>query len=244
MTWLSLTGLSLDIVGVTLIAWPIVVSTLAAREEGVSRYNGNPWIPVLRRREQLFVLAGAIFLAGGFIFQAAAQVVALHASGELIAGVFASAGIVGVGVVIGRRFAHRNMPKYAMFEDNGDRIKDQRHGSQVATVNDWRNLTNRFHRRGSAPLEVDESREARITQGLWCVPCPQCQNESAGWPDNPQAVCRPCGIIYSAIYPEANDLTTIERLLLRRPQAKRNWRPEDSVKTLRAENRELGLADD
>ncbi len=268
MTWLSLTGLSLDIVGVMLIAWATVVATSAAHEEARPRADVNPWLLALRRREKVLVQFGVIFLVVGFTLQVAVQVVALPASGELIAGGIASAVIVVVGVVIGLRLARRNLPNHTIFEDNDDRLKDQRHVFQVATVDDWWNLLAPSAveskpvpvatvddwwnllagfvsgRHESTLREVDESRKARINHGRWLVPCPQCQNAPPGWPDNPRAICLSCGIVYSAIYPEAGDRTTIERLLLRRPQDKRNWGPEDSVKTLRAENRGYNLADD
>lgn len=246
MTWLSLIGLSLDGVGAALIAWPILRNPPEAREEGRPRWDGNPWIPVLRRREQSLVQVGAFFLVLGFTLQAAAQVVGLDGRTERTLGVVAAAAILAAGITLGLRRARRGLPRYTTFE-GAKRIEDQRHVFQVATVDDWWNLLAGFvrDRSGLAIGEIAERRDARINHGRWVVSCPRCGNDAMGWPENPQTICVGCGIVFGVTYPDQGDMATIERLLLRRPQPNRNWgQPEDSIETLRAENRERGLPDD
>ena len=63
--WLFMLGLAFDGVGALLIAWPVIRPAPEAKEEGRPRLDGNPWIHVLRLREQRYVQAGAFFLLGG-----------------------------------------------------------------------------------------------------------------------------------------------------------------------------------
>ena len=78
---------------------------------------------------------------------------------------------------------------------------------------------------------------AFISGGRWVLMC-ACGNAPSVDPDWLLAACFECGAIYHAFELPA-ERTTIERLLLERPQMRnRNWRAPETVEDLAAENEE------
>lgn len=90
---------------------------------------------------------------------------------------------------------------------------------------------------------------AEVWQGGWVVPCPFCAGLEYGDPDQPLFLCCSCwntevgGKLVSVRYPAPTTIAAIESELLKRPQGKqRGWLKNETLKHLREENKQLGVA--
>jgi hypothetical protein len=82
---------------------------------------------------------------------------------------------------------------------------------------------------------LDAKPLAYINKGEWKTDC-RCGNWPIPDPDWGISICFRCGAVTHPVFPE--NPSEIEAVLLRRPAANRNWRPQDgeTIETLLAEN--------
>jgi hypothetical protein len=227
--WLLILGLSFDGVGAALIAWPLVVPRPEEREEGISRWGGNPWQTITRLREARFVQIGAFFLALGFVLQAGAYIWSFDSS-ELWASLLVVATLVA-GVTVGLRIAGKWVPKYVVAQEAV--FSDQRQAFNVSTVEDYRKLLETYvaSTRGRLPVRIGQRSKAVLRQGQWQVACPECGQHTivVAWSDNPDAICTDGGHEFGVDFPSEAELRRFEQVLGPRDPAERNWSPGDEL---------------
>ena len=83
-----------------------------------------------------------------------------------------------------------------------------------------------------------------VRQGRWITECPECiagVTTGRGWSE---ARCFGCGAIFErVIWPPAEEIPEIERVLLRRPLPAQCFDPGQSIEALKGENRILGVGE-
>ena len=240
--YLYLTGLAFDGAGALLIAWPVIRPGREAVEEGRPRWGGNPWVVVIRLKEQRYVQVGAMFLLLGFALQFGGYLTASWTDLVLIPAVVA---FLAIGVAVGRRVAEGGLPHYAERTTTAE-IHDQRHVFGITSPDGMRKLAqlSLMAKSGRILMDLDTEALARINHGRWVASCPQCGNDTIGWPTHARAFCLDDGVSFPVRFPDDEKRATITRLLLRRPMENRNWSPEESIEELQNENRMHGFAAD
>ena len=78
--------------------------------------------------------------------------------------------------------------------------------------------------------------DAYVNHGRWVADC-LCGSGVACAPDSPEAVCLECGTVHRVRFPKAKDIEDVTAVLVARPLAARNWRPDEQTRDdLAAEN--------
>lgn len=89
---------------------------------------------------------------------------------------------------------------------------------------------------------ADEMVVARINHGAWTVLCPACTAGVLTHQDWRIAACPECGAVYkNVVFPDAEMVKALERLLLVRPRPNQNWVPTETLEFLARENMEHGV---
>lgn len=78
-----------------------------------------------------------------------------------------------------------------------------------------------------------------INHSRWVADCPECNGGMGCWDEMQTSICMDCGHQYQLQWPE-NRATAVAILLLR-PEAKRNWYPDEPLSRLEAENLLIGV---
>lgn len=94
-------------------------------------------------------------------------------------------------------------------------------------------------RHGKVGKKAQDQVSAYINHSRWVADCPNCNAGIACLPGVNQIVCLECGERYDVAWPA--DREGIESALLCRPQRNRHWRPGESVKDLKRENKQYGV---
>jgi hypothetical protein len=86
---------------------------------------------------------------------------------------------------------------------------------------------------------------ARANHGRWIVDCPDCSNAQMACPSDHRFMCNECanalngGFWRPVIWPK--NRPEIDKLLMVRPLANRNWDPGETVVLLKLENKANGV---
>jgi len=98
------------------------------------------------------------------------------------------------------------------------------------------------HKVGPKALAV----EVHLSDGRWCVMCPDCNGAQIACPDDRRFMCNECanvvadGLWRPVVWPA--NRAAIEKLVAMRPQKAQNWLPGETVAFLRTENIDRGVA--